>query len=52
MVFAFGLLILKKYGVITDNNKDNLFSAGISWGLIGAGVLGIGVSLKSVVSGV
>ena len=44
MIFAFGLLILKKYGAIVDNNKDNLFSTGISYGLMGAGIIGIGVS--------
>ena len=44
MLFALGLLILKRYGAITDNNKDNLFSTGISYGLMGAGVIGIGVS--------
>ena len=44
MLFAFGLLILKKYGAIVDSNKDNLFSTGISYGLMGAGIIGIGVS--------
>ena len=44
MLFAFGLLILKKYGAIVDSNKDNLFSTGISYGLMGAGFIGIGVS--------
>ena len=46
MIFAFGLLLLKRYGIVSDNNKDNLFSTGISWGLLGAGLLGIGVSKK------
>ena len=47
MLFAFGLLILKKYKIISDNNKENLFSTGISWGLTGMGVLGLGVSNTS-----
>ena len=46
MLFAFGLLILKKYKIINDNNKENLFSTGISWGLTGMGVLGLGVSIQ------